>query len=111
VHEIGRTLIELRHDSIDAAVPRAIEAHIDAAVSAIARLYEHLDPADHEAALSHLDAALADTLVQGAVPAALRAVRQHLHLLRSALRDADSVLAVAAGGDIHLPAEPSHAAS
>lgn len=111
VHEIGRTLIELRHDSIDAAVPRPIKAHIDAAVSAIARLYERLDPADHQAALSHLDAALADTLVHEAVPAALRAVRQHLHLLRSALRDADSVLAVAAGGDIHLPAESSRAAS
>jgi uncharacterized membrane protein YccC len=111
VHETGRTLIELRHDSIDAAVPRAIEAHIDAAVSAIARLYDHLLPADHQAALSHLDAALADTVVDGAVPPALQLVRQHLHLLRSALRDADSVLAGAAGGYPDTTTEPSRAAS
>lgn len=110
VHETGRTLIELRHDSIDAVVPRAIEAHIDAAVAAIARLYDNLSPADHQAALAHLDAALADTVVDGAVPARLRAVRQHLHLLRSALLDADSVLASAAGGALHFPAESSRAA-
>lgn len=111
VHETGRTLIELRHDSIDAAVPRLIEAHIDAAVSAIARLYDRLSPDDHQAALAHLDAALADTLVDGAVPPALQAVRQHLHLLRSALRDADSVLAGAAGGHPDTSTEPSRAAS
>jgi uncharacterized membrane protein YccC len=110
VHETGRTLIELRHDSIDAAVPHAIEAHIDAAVSAIARLYDHLSPADHQAALSHLDAALADTVVDGAVPPSLQLVRQHLHLLRSALRDADSVLAGAAGSHPDTPTEASRAA-
>ncbi|WP_288729548.1 FUSC family protein [uncultured Pseudoxanthomonas sp.] len=109
VHETGRTLIELRHDSIDAAVPPSIEAHIDAAVAAIGRLYDHLSPADHDAALAHLDAALNQTLIEGAVPPSLQPVREHLHLLRSALRDADSVLAGAAG---RAPApEPARATS
>lgn len=111
VHETGRTLIELRHDSIDAAVPRRIETQIDAAVSAIARLYDQLSPADHQAALAHLDAALAETVVEGAVPPSLQHVRQHLHLLRSALRDADSVLAGAAGEPSAPSMEPSRAAS
>lgn len=103
VHETGRTLIELRHDSVDAPLPPTLEAHIDAAAAAIARLYEAPSPADHVRALSHLDAALALTGGDGAVPSTLQPVRQHLHLLRSALRDADSVLAMT---DSDLPSPP-----
>lgn len=111
VHETGRTLIELRHDSLDAAVPADIEREIDAAVAAIARLYEHLGAADHDAASRHLDAALSLTAIDGAVPARLQPVREHLHLLRSALRDADSVLSGAAGANPDTPSEHAHAAS
>lgn len=92
VHETGRTLIELRHDSIDARLPTEVETHIDAAVHAIARLYDRNDRLDRLTALRHLDTALAATVIDGHTPQSLQAVRQHLHLLRSALRDAESVL-------------------
>jgi uncharacterized membrane protein YccC len=110
VHETGRTLIELRHDSLDATLPDGLETHIDAAAAAIARLYESPTPADHARAQSHLDAALELTGSSGQVPATLQPVRQHLHLLRSALRDADSVLAVSVDDPSSAPQEPVHAA-
>ncbi|MET0289938.1 MAG: FUSC family protein [Pseudoxanthomonas sp.] len=110
VHETGRTLIELRHDSLDATLPAGMEAHIDAATAAIGRLYDRRSPDDHAIALSHLEAALELTRIDGNVPATLQSVRQHLHLLRSALRDADSVLAVTADGAPAAYKESAHAA-
>ncbi|MBS7459034.1 FUSC family protein [Coralloluteibacterium stylophorae] len=106
VHETGLTLIELRRDAAEAGLPPAIARDIERAADAVARLYDRRAPADHAAALAHLDAALAATVVDGATPPGLQPVREHLHLLRCALRDGDSVLAPQADGP--LP-EPAHA--
>ncbi|MET0550362.1 MAG: FUSC family protein [Xanthomonas sp.] len=96
VHETGRTLVELRRDAAEGALPPALAAEVDAAVQALADLYLDPSPQRHRQALQRVEAALAASQVEGAVPLRWKPTREHLLLLRGALLDADSVLAALA---------------
>ncbi|MCI2246740.1 FUSC family protein [Xanthomonas sp. PPL568] len=96
VHETGRTLVELRRDAAEGTLPPALAAAVDAAVQALADLYLDPGPQRHRQALQRVEAALAASQVEGAVPLRWKPTREHLLLLRGALLDADSVLAALA---------------
>lgn len=87
VHETGHALIGLRHDLAEQALPSALHADLDAALDALARVYERLDPADRAAALARVRHLLAQ------IDITRPTLREHLHLLLGALEDDDSVLA------------------
>jgi len=103
VHDTGRTLIELRRDARDGALPPALVAAVDAAVQALAALYQAPAPDRHRLALQRIDAALAASRIEGQVPLRWKRSREHLHLLRGALLDADSVLAALAAEPVPTP--------
>jgi uncharacterized membrane protein YccC len=99
VQESGRALIELRRDMADGELSAPARTACDDAVCAVAALYHAPDLARWEAADRAVDAAIA--LAPGRP-------RNHLHQLRSALRDDESPLLAA----VHtMPAQESAHAS
>lgn len=98
VQETGRALLELRQDVAGGELPAIARDVCEAAVRAVAALYRKPDLSAWEAADRAVDAAIA--LAPGRA-------RNHLHQLRSALRDDESPLLAA----VHaMPAqEPAHA--
>jgi uncharacterized membrane protein YccC len=89
VHETGRALIELRHDMSRREVPATLRAYLEEALHTLARFYEKPD----------VDAYLQ---ARDAVATAIASVGEHddhghllehLHLVRMALLDGESVLA------------------
>jgi len=109
VHETGRTLVELRGDAADGELPAALASEVDAAVQALAELYLAPSPERHRLALRRIDAALAASRRDDAVPLRWKRTREHLHVLRGALLDADSVLAALAAGPAPAPTPPGAA--
>ncbi|MCI2262998.1 FUSC family protein [Xanthomonas indica] len=96
VHETGRTLVELRRDAAEGTLSPALATAVNDAVQALADLYLDPGPQRHRQALQRVEAALAASQVEGAVPLRWKPTREHLLLLRGALLDADSVLAALA---------------
>ncbi|WP_369937805.1 FUSC family protein [Xanthomonas tesorieronis] len=109
VHETGRTLVELRGDAADGELPAALASEVDAAVQALAGLYLAPSPERHRLALQRIDAALTASRRDDAVPLRWKRTREHLHVLRGALLDADSVLAALAAGPAPAPTSPGAA--
>ena len=89
VHEIGRTLIELRSEMASHPVPEDVREAIDRVVFALAQLYELPDAARFAQARDAVAAAMA--MVNG--DEAMWSLLNHLNLLRLALLDDQSVLA------------------
>ncbi|MDQ7760954.1 FUSC family protein [Xanthomonas sontii] len=106
VHETGRTLVELRRDAAEGTLPPALATAVEAAVQALADLYLDPSPHRHRHALQRVEAALAASQVEGAVPLRWKPTREHLLLLRGALLDADSVLAALADTPAPTTAPP-----
>ncbi|MCW0462849.1 hypothetical protein NB717_003917 [Xanthomonas sacchari] len=106
VHETGRTLVELRRDAAEGTLPPALATAVEAAVQALADLYLDPSPQRHRHALQRVEAALAASQVEGAVPLRWKPTREHLLLLRGALLDADSVLAALADTPAPTTATP-----
>lgn len=90
VHEMGRTLIELRNEMASRRLPEDIREAIGRAIHALAQLYEH--PGADSYAQARDAVAAATAMVDG--DEALWPLLNHLHLLRLALLDEQSVLAV-----------------
>jgi uncharacterized membrane protein YccC len=93
VHETGRAIIELRHDHRDQPLPPRLEAAAETAVTALGRFFERPSASAYESALGAVDAALACARVAPGESVALPFVREHLHLIRLALVDDQSVMA------------------
>jgi uncharacterized membrane protein YccC len=89
VHETGRAVIELRHDLAAHALPVDTDSQVDMAIAALARFYQHPDAARYLLARDALAAAIAAV---GEQPRSGHAL-DHLHLLRMAMLDGESVLA------------------
>ncbi|GAB2562158.1 FUSC family protein [Dyella jejuensis] len=96
VHEVGRTLIELRNDMAGRPLPEDIREAVGRAVDALARLYDQ----PGSPAYLHARQAIAAAIVMTDGDEATRPLLDHLHLLRLALLDDQSVLAV------YMPALP-----
>lgn len=96
VHEVGRTLIELRNDMALRPLPEDIREAIDRAIDALAQLYEHPDSATYQSARQAVMAAI----VMADGDEATRPLLDHLHLLRLVLLDDKSVLAA------YMPPQP-----
>lgn len=103
VHETCRVLVDLRHDADAGALPAELASAVDAVVQAMAQLYQTPSPERHRVALQRVEAALAASCPNGEVPLRWKPTREHLHLVRSALLDADSVLAALAGDSAPSP--------
>jgi uncharacterized membrane protein YccC len=89
VHETGRALIELRAEMVDRRLPEAVSASIQEAIAAIAHFYEHPDTSAYLRAREVVVAAIeAASEHSAALP-----LLDHLHLIRLALLDGQSVLA------------------
>lgn len=108
VHETGRAIIELRHDHRDQPLSPRMEAAAEAAVNALGRFFQQPSSAAYQAALGAVEAALACARATPGESVALPFVREHLHLIRLALVDDQSVMArympAAAGAET-----PTHA--
>ncbi|GLQ52015.1 FUSC family protein [Dyella flava] len=89
VHEMGRTLIELRNDMASRPPPGDVHGAINRAIDAVARLYEQPGTITYE----HAVHALAAATVLTSRDESLRTLLDDLHLLRLALVDDQSVLA------------------
>lgn len=89
VHEVGRTLIELRSDMADRPLPEEVREAIERTIDAIAHLYEYPDTTTYAQARSALAATMA--MIEGDDAMAL--LLNHLHVLRLAMLDEQSVLA------------------
>ncbi|RDS79535.1 FUSC family protein [Dyella monticola] len=89
VHEVGRTLIELRDEMAGHPLPEDVREAIERTIDAIAQLYEHPDTATYAYARDALAATIA--LIDG--DEAMWSLLNHLHVLRLALLDDQSVLA------------------
>jgi len=100
VHETGRAVIELRHDQREQPLPPRLDAATSAAVQALGRFFEQPSPAAYAAALAAVEAALACARDCPEATAGLAFVREHLHLIRLALVDDQSVMAR------YMPVEP-----
>ena len=109
VHETGRALIELRHDQRDQPLPPRLDASVAEAVAALGRLFQQPSQHAYDAALAAVDAALACARSAPGDAVALPFVREHLHLIRLALLDDQSVMAnyqpidAAAQEPVHAP--------
>lgn len=88
VHEMGRTLIELRNEMASHPLPGEVQGAISRAIDALARLYELPSAASYEHALHALSTA---TTLAGR-DESTRLLMDYLHLLRLALVDEQSVL-------------------
>ncbi|RDD82419.1 FUSC family protein [Dyella tabacisoli] len=104
VHECGRAVIELRQDLLHSELPPSVHREVQAAVAAMAQLYDAPDAARWLRAEQAVEQAIVAT-VQDSSHASCRPVLLQLHLLRSALRDDESALAVY----ITPAVEPVHA--
>jgi uncharacterized membrane protein YccC len=89
VHEMGRSLIELRSEMANRELPGEVHGAVTRAIDALARLYEQPGVVSYEHALHALGAA---TTITSREPS-MRSLMDHLHLLRLALLDDQSVLA------------------
>lgn len=89
VHETGRALIELRSDMIDRQLPASVDQRIHRAIESLARFYEQPDEARYLQARSVVVEAVEAVTGQPNAQALLG----HLHLIRLALLDGESVLA------------------
>ncbi|MFC3651392.1 FUSC family protein [Dyella humi] len=88
VHEVGRTLIELRNDMAGRPLPEDVREAVERTIDAIAQLYEHPDTATYAYARDALAAATA--MIDG--DEAMSPLLSHLHVLRLAMLDEQSVL-------------------
>lgn len=89
VHETGRALIELRQDMSGRKLSIGVDHSINASINALARFYEHPDIAAYVQARDAVVAAVDLT----AADVGARPLLDHLHLIRLALLDGESVLA------------------
>ena len=89
VHETGRALIELRHDMAHRDVPTTLRPYLDDALRTLARFYEKPDAAGYLLARDAVATAIASVGEHDGVAHLL----EHLHLVRMALLDGESVLA------------------
>jgi uncharacterized membrane protein YccC len=89
VHEVGRTLIELRNDMAARPLPEDVHEAIERSIEMIAQLYEHPDTASYARARDALAATTA--MIEG--DEAMWPLLNHLHVLRLAMLDEQSVLA------------------
>ncbi|TCV96237.1 putative membrane protein YccC [Luteibacter rhizovicinus] len=96
VHETGRALIELRHDLDRGTAPGGVRGYIDTALASLARFYEAPDAAKYLLARDAVATAIAAVSEKDASHGLL----EHLHLIRMALLDGESVLAA------YMPSAP-----
>ena len=89
VHETGRALIELRQDMDHHPVPVEVDRCINHAIHALARFYDQPDSAGYV----HARDAVAAAIDMADGEASALALLNHLHLIRLALLDGESVLA------------------
>jgi len=89
VNEVGRTLIELRNDMAGRPMPEDAHEAIARSIEAIAQLYEAPDAASYASARDALAATMA--MIEG--DEAMSPLLNHLHVLRLAMLDEQSVLA------------------
>lgn len=89
VHETGRALIELRHEMTRRPIPTTLRPYLDTALHTLARFYEKPDPAGYLLARDAVATAIASIGEHDDVHFLL----DHLHLVRMALLDGESVLA------------------
>jgi uncharacterized membrane protein YccC len=104
VHETGRALIELRHDMSRQDLPPALVPYLDASLRTLARFYERPDAAGYLLARDAVATAIASVGEHEGAGDLL----DHLHLVRMALLDGESVLA-AYMPDVPLSKEIAHA--
>jgi uncharacterized membrane protein YccC len=104
VHETGRALIELRHDVSRGDTPSTLKPYLDAALATLARFYEKPDAASYLLARDAVATAIAGVCEHEGN----RHLLEHLHLIRMALLDGESVLA-AYMPDAPLSEEIAHA--
>lgn len=88
VHEAGRTLIELRNDMAGRTLPEEVREAIERTIDAIAQLYEY----PHADTYAQARDALAATTAMIEGDEALSPLLNHLHVLRLAMLDEQSVL-------------------
>ncbi len=91
VHETGHCAIDLRHDLAEQALPAPLHAQIEQALALLGQLYRAPKARTLREAKASVHAALAE--LAGPQPQALRAVRDHLYLLRMSLDDSGTALA------------------
>lgn len=96
VHETGRALIELRHDMARRDVPSTLLPYLQEALRTLARFYEKPDPAGYLLARD----AVATAIASVGEHAGQAHLLEHLHLVRMALLDGESVLAA------YMPSAP-----
>jgi uncharacterized membrane protein YccC len=96
VHETGRALIELRHDMARRDVPSTLLPYLREALRTLARFYEKPDPAGYLLARDAVATAIASVGEHSGQAHLL----EHLHLVRMALLDGESVLAA------YMPSAP-----
>jgi uncharacterized membrane protein YccC len=89
VHETGRALIELRHDMARADLPTTLRPYLTEALRTLARFYEKPDAPGYLLARDAVATAIASVGEHEGVHHLL----DHLHLVRMALLDGESVLA------------------
>ncbi|GLQ87508.1 FUSC family protein [Dyella flagellata] len=88
VHEVGRTLLELRNEMSGRPLPEEVREAIERSIDAIAQLYEYPDTVTYAQARDALAATMA--MIEG--DEAMSPLLNHLHLLRLAMLDEQSVL-------------------
>jgi uncharacterized membrane protein YccC len=96
VHETGRALIELRNDMAGRQPPTEVSRSINFAIGTLARFYGHPDAAGY---LLARDAA-AKAIIAARQNAIAGPLLDHLHVIRLALEDGESLLVA------HMPAAP-----
>jgi hypothetical protein len=89
VYETGRALIELRHDMARREVPVTLRPYLEEALRTLARFYETPDAAAYLLARDAIATAIASVGEHEGNGNLL----EHLHLVRMALLDGESVLA------------------
>jgi uncharacterized membrane protein YccC len=88
VHETGRALIELRNDMAARQPPTGVSRSINFAIGTLARFYGHPDAAGYLLARD----ALAKAIIAARQNAIAAPLLDHLHVIRVALEDGESLL-------------------
>jgi hypothetical protein len=88
VHEVGRTLIELRDDMAGRRLPEEVREAIERTIDAIAQLFDY----PHADTYAQARGALAATTAMIEGDEAMARLLSHLHVLRLAMLDEQSVL-------------------
>jgi hypothetical protein len=96
VHETGRALIELRNDMAGRQPPTEVSRSINFAIGTLARFYGHPDAAGYLLARD----AVAKAIIAARQNAIAGPLLDHLHVIRLALEDGESLLVA------HMPAAP-----